>query len=92
MRALGPSLAQAGITNFLRNPTLELRDRGGQLIAANDNWKNTQMAAIQATAIAPTDDLEAAIVTTLPGGPYTAIVRGQNGGTGVGLIEVYDLR
>jgi sugar lactone lactonase YvrE len=92
VRALGPSLAQAGISNFLRNPTVELHDRNGQLVAANDNWKTTQMAAIQATAIQPTNDLEAAIVTTLPNGPYTAIVKGQNGGTGVGLIEVYDLR
>ena len=92
VRAIGPSLAQAGITNFLRNPMIELRNSNGQLLAANDNWKTTQMAAIQATTIPPTNDLESAIVITLPSGPYTAIVRGQNSGTGVGLVEVYNIR
>ena len=92
VRAIGPSLAQAGITNFLRNPMVELRNGNGQLVAANDNWKTTQMAAIQATTIPPMNDLESAIITTLPSGSYTAIVRGQNSGTGVGLIEVFNIR
>jgi sugar lactone lactonase YvrE len=92
VRGLGPSLRQAGITNPLANPTLELRDRNGQLLSANDNWKSRQATAIQATDIAPTNDLESAIVATLPAGPYSAIMQGNHAGTGVGLIEVYAIR
>ena len=92
VRALGPSLAQSSVSNFLRNPMVELRDGDGQLVAANDNWRSTQMAAIEATTVPPTNDLESAVVVTLPSGRYTAIVKGQSGGTGVGLIEVYNLR
>ena len=92
IRGLGPSLRQSGITNALANPTLELRDANGQLLLANDNWKSNQAIAIQATTIPPTNDFESAIVTALPNGQYTAILKGQNGGTGVGLIEVFNLR
>ena len=59
---------------------------------SNDNWKDSQEAAIEATGVAPTDDKEAAILATLPPGPYTAIVRGNNNGTGVGLVEVFSLQ
>jgi sugar lactone lactonase YvrE len=89
IRGRGPSLRQAGITNALADPMLELRDANGQLLAANDNWKSSQTIAIQATHIQPSNDLEPAIVTTLPSGPYTAIMRGKNNGVGIGLVEVY---
>lgn len=93
VRGLGPSLAQAGIANVLADPVLELHGSGGALIASNNNWKDTQQSDIQATAVAPTSDLESAIVATLPANnsAYTAIVSGNNGGTGVGLVEMYDL-
>jgi probable HAF family extracellular repeat protein len=91
VRGIGPSLAGSGIANSLANPTLELRDAGGALIAVNDNWKDTQQDEIMATQLAPADDLESATIQTLPPGAYTAIVRGVDGGTGVGLGEVYDL-
>ena len=58
----------------------------------NDNWKSTQEAAIRATTIPPTRDEEAAILASLPPGPYTAIVRGKNATTGVGLVEVYNVQ
>lgn len=89
IRAIGPSLPVAG---KLANPTLELYDAGG-LLLSNDDWKSTQQAEIEATTIPPTNDLESAIVTTLPANDsaYTAIVRGVNNTTGVGLVEVYDL-
>lgn len=89
IRAIGPSLPVAG---KLANPTLELYDAGG-LLLSNDDWKSTQQAEIEATTIPPTNDLESAIVTTLPANnsAYTAIVRGVNNTTGVGLVEVYDL-
>lgn len=92
VRAIGPSLTQAGIANALANPTLELRNGNGTLVILNDNWKETQRAAIQAAGLAPTNDLESAIFAKLPAGGYTAIVRGKNGTTGVALVEVYNLQ
>ncbi len=91
VRAIGPSLAQHGITNPLQDPTLELHNGNGALIAFNDNWKDTQQAQIQATGLAPTNDNESAILRTLPPGNYTAIVRGKNNTIGVALVEVYGL-
>ena len=76
----------------LANPMLELRNANGELIAANDNWRSTQEAEISATKIPPEDNREAAIVHTLSPAPYTAIVRGTAGSTGVALVEVYALR
>jgi hypothetical protein len=91
VRAIGPSLAQHSITNPLQDPTLELHNGNGALIAFNDNWKDTQQAQIQATGLAPTNDNESAILRTLPPGNYTAIVRGRNNTIGVALVEVYGL-
>jgi hypothetical protein len=89
VRAIGPSLPLA---DKLANPTLELYDASG-LIVSNDDWKSTQQPEIEATGIAPLNELESAIVTTLPANnsAYTAIMRGVNNTTGVGLVEVYDL-
>jgi hypothetical protein len=89
IRALGPTLTQFGITGALAGPTLSLIDGNGNVVAFNDNWKNTQQAQIQASGLAPSNDLESAIFATLPNGNYTAIVSGKNGETGVGLLEVY---
>ena len=91
VRAIGPSLAQKGITNPLADPMLELHDGNGTLLASNDNWKDTQQAQIQATGLAPTNDAESAIVQTLEPGNYTAIVRGKNDTIGVAVVEVYGL-
>lgn len=91
VRAIGPSLADFGVPNALQDPTLELHDGNGAIIAFNDDWKDTQRAAIEATGIPPTNDDESAILAPLSPGNYTAIVRGKDNGTGVGLIEVYDL-
>jgi hypothetical protein len=91
VRAIGPSLAFAG---KLADPILELRDGAGALIGMNDNWRTGgQEAEIIATSIPPTDDLESAVVAILPanGANYTVIVRGANDGTGIGLVEAYDL-
>ena len=91
LRAIGPSLTAVGIENALANPTLELRDSNGLLLQSNDNWKDSQQAAIEATGIPPENDLEAAILATLVPGSYTAIAAGAHGSMGVGLIEVYNL-
>jgi hypothetical protein len=91
LRAIGPSLSTAGIANALADPTLELRDSNGVLLQYNDNWKDSQQAAIEATGIPPQNDLEAAILATLLPGSYTAITAGKDGSMGVGLIEVYNL-
>jgi plastocyanin len=90
VRAIGPSLPLSGA---LADPTLELRDSAGALIRSNDNWRSDQEQEIMQTTIPPTNDLEAAIVATLPanGAAYTAIVNGANNGTGIGVVEAYDL-
>ena len=89
IRALGPELTGFGISDALQDPTMELHDGNGNLLLANDNWKDSQQAAIQATGLAPGDNREPAILTTLIQGNWTAIVRGKNNTTGVGLIELY---
>jgi sugar lactone lactonase YvrE len=91
VRAIGPSLAQHGIANPLLDPTLELHNGNGAIIAFNDNWRDTQQSEIEATGLQPTDNRESAIVTMLSPGNYTAIVRGRNSTTGVALVEVYGL-
>jgi len=90
IRAIGPSLASAGITNPLLDPLLELHDQNGALVEMNDNWKTNQ-AEVEATGLAPSDDRESVIVTTLSPGNYTAVVRGATGLTGVALVEAYDI-
>lgn len=92
LRGLGPTLVNSGINGVLADPTLELRNGNGELIRANNNWKDTQQAEVQATQIAPANDFESAIVATLAPGSYTAILAGSNGGTGVGLVELYQLQ
>lgn len=91
VRALGPSLKDQ-LPGALNDTTLELRDSNGALIDANDNWKQSQEAAIRNTGLAPEDDREAAIIQTVQPGNYTAIVRGKNRTTGLGLVEVYNIR
>jgi len=93
VRALGPSVPVAGA---LPDPILELHDGSGALVASNDNWKtrpdgSSQQAEIEGTGIQPSNDLESALLRTLPPGSYTAIVRGTNNTTGVGLVETYNL-
>jgi glucose/arabinose dehydrogenase len=91
VRALGPSLTSFGVAAPLADPMIELRRADGSLVLANDNWKDTQQTEITNAGIAPPDDKEAALIAPLTAGNYTAIVTGKNGGTGVGLAEVYDL-
>ncbi len=94
VRALGPSLANFGLTG-LPDPTLELHDVTGAIIATNDNWADDQEADIEATNLAPNNPLESAILIVLPPGSYTAIVRGNGTDalslSGTTLIEVYDI-
>jgi len=91
IRALGPSLLSEGIVGVLANPVLELFDINGNLIAQNDNWRDTQEAEIEATGLAPSNDLESAMVVSLLPSSYSAVVAGFNNGTGVGLFEIFDL-
>ncbi len=91
VRAIGPSLGEAGVAGSLVDPVLELHDGSGALIDTNDNWQDTQKSEIEATTIPPTNPKESAIVKRLTPGSYTAIVHGKGTGTGVGLIEAYGL-
>ena len=93
LRAIGPSLNINGapVLGRLADPTLELYSSSGIRLVANNDWRETQQSEIEATGLAPSNGLEATIVATLEPGSYTAILRGKNGGTGIGLIEAYDL-
>jgi hypothetical protein len=91
VRAIGPSLAPQ-ISTPLSDPTVELRDAAGNLVDSNNNWGDHPKAGlIQAEGLAPKQAAESALQVTLNPGSYTAIVRSANGGTGVGLVEIYDL-
>lgn len=91
VRAVGPSLTAQHVQDALADPTLDLFNGDGDLLASNDDWRSNQQAAIIATTLPPSDDKEAAIVATLPPGAYSGIVRGKNNSVGVALFEVYAL-
>jgi hypothetical protein len=95
IRGIGPSLTNFGFpsSELLADPILELNGRTGFATITNNNWRDTQETQIQNSGLAPTNDLEAAIVVDLPPGNYTAILRGNPNGTGagIGLVEVYDV-
>jgi GDSL-like Lipase/Acylhydrolase len=92
-RAMGPSLAGSGISEPLQDPTIELHDQNGGLIAFNDDWKLPQIQAVQAVNLAPPDDRESVLVSPfLAAGSYTVIVRGKNDTTGIALVEAYRIQ
>jgi len=93
VRGIGPSLTAFGVPNALSNPTLELRNEAGTLVSSNNDWQDnpTQAADITAVGLAPTNSLESALIATLSPGRYTALLAGQTNGTGVGLVEVFDV-
>jgi hypothetical protein len=93
VRGLGPSLTAAGVPSPLANPTLELRDSHGALLASNNNWLDdpAQAADVADADLEPTNNVESAIPATLPPGLYTALLAGLNNGVGNGVVEVYDL-
>jgi hypothetical protein len=94
LRAIGPSLSAFNVPQPMQDPTLELRNRDGDLVASNDDWETSpQKAELESTGLQPSDSRESAIVmTNFEPGPYTAIVRGKNNTTGVGLVEIYDVQ
>jgi hypothetical protein len=92
VRGLGPSLGAVGVQGALSDPLLELYDASGNLLATNNDWQQTQAQALRDANLAPSNDLEAAILFTLAPGAYTAILRGNGNATGIGLVEVYGLQ
>jgi hypothetical protein len=94
IRAIGPSLTQFGITNALPDTTLELRNQDGVILLENDNWKTdpAQKQELESNGLQPSHDLEAALITTIPPGQYTAQVRGKDEASGIGVVEVYFLQ
>jgi hypothetical protein len=100
LRAIGPELMQYGVPNVLPDPTLELHNGAGALIASNDDWQHTiiggiiqsdQVRDIESSGHAPTDPRESAIIADLHPGNYTGIVRDKNIIIGIAPVEVYDL-
>ena len=93
VRALGPSLSSFGVPNTLADPTLELHDQNGATFASNDDWQTDANASqVQAAGLAPNDTHESAIYFKQAPSDFTAIVRGKNNATGVGLVEVYNVK
>lgn len=92
-RAIGPSLAKVGLSPVLEDPTLELHDGNGTLLVANDNWQDDNVSAsrLAALGLAPQDPVESGIYASLPSGAFTAILAGKNGGSGIGLVEIYNV-
>jgi hypothetical protein len=93
LRGIGPSLAQFGVPDVLADPTLELHDSNGATLVSNDNWQDDPVSASQLTALglAPQSPLESGIYRSLPPGAFTAILAGKDSGTGVGLVEIYNV-
>ncbi len=93
IRGLGPSLSGAGVSDALADPVLEVRDKNGALLYSDDNWTDNpaQAAMITKDGLAPKNPKEAAIAASLPAGRYTALLRGKNGGVGIGLVEIYQV-
>jgi hypothetical protein len=94
VRALGPSLAGAGLDDVLEDPTLELYNANGTIMISNDDWTDDTQSALDLAAhgLALPDLKESGIFTPVPPGQFTAIVAGKNGGMGIALVEIYDLR
>ena len=92
LRSLGPSLGAAGIGDPLKDPSFTVYDQNGFALVTNDNWRDDSSAPdLEQNQLAPSDDAEAATILHLPVGAYTAVTVGADGGTGVGLVEVYNL-
>lgn len=91
LRGRGPSLSQYGVPGALQDPTIELHNGNGALLAFNDNWKEAQQASVLATGLAPPDDRESAIVSVLASGAYSVVLRGRDTTTGIGLVEVFEV-
>ncbi len=91
LRAIGPSLTAFGVSDAISHPSLHLYDSAGSLIGSNLNWRSEQGQTIQDTGLAPADDREAALVSSLAPGAYTAVVNDADNNTGVALFEFYDL-
>jgi len=92
VRGIGPSLAAVGLTGVLADPVIELHDQSGAIIAQNDNWQSSDLRVdLIGSGVAPADPKEAALIAFLNPGNYTAIVQGAGGGTGIGLVEAFDL-
>lgn len=94
LRALGPTLASFGISETMADPTLAVYDKAGNLVAANDNWADTQAPFFGPGGaghdLQPNSALESALVVQLPAGNYTAVAQGNNGNAGIVLTDLYD--
>jgi hypothetical protein len=93
VRGIGPSLQSKGVVNFLADPTLELHNSDGAILASNDDWQSDPQSAASLIAfgLAPQNQKESGIFISLPPGAFTAILAGKNGGTGTGIVEIYNL-
>jgi hypothetical protein len=93
IRGIGPSLTAAGVPGALQDPVLDVFDSNGVIVASNDDWNTGgQQPEIQAIGLAPQNEREATVLSFFSAGTFTAIVRGKNNTTGVGLVEIYNVQ
>ena len=93
VRAFGPSLVDYGVPSPLADPFLDIRNKDGTRLTSNDNWRDDANAdRVSESGVAPAKDEESALYLTLGPGEYSAVVSGVNGGTGIGLVEIYHLQ
>ncbi|HEV2841655.1 MAG TPA: hypothetical protein VGW39_10050 [Chthoniobacterales bacterium] len=90
VRGLGPSLAQFGLSSVLADPTLRVVDANGYPMASNDNWQDD--AELILLGLGLQNPAESGIFTSLIPGAYTVILSGVNNGTGVGVVEIYNVQ
>jgi hypothetical protein len=93
-RGIGPSLSQFGLNPVLADPTIEIHDANGATLVSNDDWTDDPVSAAQlaANGLALQNSKESGIFTSLPAGQFTVILAGKNGGVGIGLVEIYNLK
>ncbi len=98
IRGVGPGLAAHGIARPLPNPVLRLHAAGGAVLAANDNWSDAPDPGAIASAAAATGafplaagSADSALLVDVPAGTFTAVVTDVQGGSGVGLVEIYEV-
>jgi hypothetical protein len=93
VRALGPSLGARGVLTPLLDPSVQLFNSSGQLVASNDDWMtNANQQEIIDVGLAPSDSREAVILMSLAPDSYTAVLNGvEDAANNIALVEVYDL-
>ena len=94
VRGIGPGLGQFNVSGTLPAPQITVFDSTDTPIATNSGWDGSAnlsaaFSAVGAFPLTPGSG-DCAMLMTLSAGSYTVQLEGSGGGTGVGLVEVYE--